>query len=408
LLYFGGVCQQSLLMAWQQARGARMVRFHPESPEITQSALSKLRFVADVRKQMHAALSKGNRAAYEADIAPQHSQDGTQAERRAALRIAMEAHPFYRGWSSMLLSSQDLMWRLVGQSVDHDAERMASRLNSLSNAAKGSVTLDPELQGPAYLVDADVHRMPGGYMGAGREAEMRAGALYDLGGAIYQLGIGNKAGGLLNDSRGRTLVAHLRTRFPQIDPARILDMGCGVGHNTVPLAAAFPQAKVFGIDVGAPLLRYAHLRAEGLGHEVHFVQDNAEHTRFEDASFDLVVSQIILHETSSAATQRIIGESRRLLRPGGVAVHLEVPLRAEDGDDFDQVMWLWEQHYNAEPNIAGVMDDDLAGMMQQAGFAEVMLGYQGIPPAGSDESAFTARKTSKSFAFWLVVSGIAA
>jgi ubiquinone/menaquinone biosynthesis C-methylase UbiE len=385
-----------------------MVRFHPESPEITQSALSKLRFVADVRKQMHAALSKGNRAAYEADIAPRHSQDGTQAERRAALRTAMEAHPFYRGWSSMLLSSQDLMWRLVGQSVDHDAERMASRLNSLSHGAKGSVTLDPDLQGPAYLVESDVHRMPGGYMGAGREAEMRAGALYDLGGAIYQLGIGNKAGGLLNDSRGRTLAAHLRTRFPQIDPARILDMGCGVGHNTVPLAAAFPRAKVFGIDVGAPLLRYAHLRAEGLGHEVHFVQDNAEHTRFEDASFDLVVSQIILHETSSAATARIIAESRRLLRPGGVAVHLEVPLRAEDGDDFDQVMWLWEQHYNAEPNIAGVMDDDLAGIMRQAGFAEVMLGYQGIPAAGSEQSAFTATKTSKSFAFWLVVSGIAA
>jgi ubiquinone/menaquinone biosynthesis C-methylase UbiE len=141
---------------------------------------------------------------------------------------------------------------------------------------------------------------------------------------------------------------------------------------------------------------------------VHFVQDNAEHTRFEDASFDLVVSQIVLHETSSAATRRIIAESRRLLRPGGVAIHLEVPLRAEDGDDFDQVMWLWEQHYNAEPNIAGVMDDDLAGIMRQSGFADVMLGYQGIPASGSDQSDFTPKKTSKNFAFWLIVSGIAA
>jgi SAM-dependent methyltransferase len=284
---------------------------------------------------------------------------------------------------------------------------MRLRLKALGNQARGSVTLDPDLDGPDYVVRADVHRMPGGYMGTGGDEDMQAGALYDLGGAIYQLGIGNKAGGLLNDSRGRTVVAHLRTRFPDLAPSRILDMGCGVGHNTVPLAAAFPDARVTGIDVGAPLLRYAHLRAEGLGHAVHFMQDNAEHTKFEDGSFDLVVSQIMLHETSSAASARIIAESRRLLRPGGVAIHLEVPLRAEEGDDFDQVMWLWEQHYNAEPNIAGVMDDDLAGMAGAAGFSDVMLGYQAIPPNGQEHSAFTPRKTSKGFGFWLVFSGVA-
>jgi len=389
-------------------QGSRMTRFHPESPEITQDSLSRLRFIADFRKQMHASLSKGNRAAYQADIAPSLEAAESVVERRRAVREGLERHPYFRGWSSMLLASQDLMWRVVGQSVAPDTERMTNRLKALGNQARGSVTLHPELDGPDYVVGADVHRMPGGYMGRGGENDMQAGALYDLGGAIYQLGIGNKAGGLLNDSRGRTVVAHLRSRFPDLAPLRILDMGCGVGHNTVPLAAAFPEARVTGIDVGAPLLRYAHLRAEGLGRPVHFVQDNAEHTRFEDASFDLVVSQIMLHETSSAAAARIIAESRRLLRPGGVAIHLEVPLRAEEGDDFDQVMWLWEQHYNAEPNIAGVMDDDLAGMAKAAGFADIRLGYQAIPAPGSDQSAFTPQKTSKGFAFWLVLSGVAA
>ncbi len=384
-----------------------MTRFHPESPDIAEESLSRLRFIADFRKQMHASLAAANRAAYEADIAPSVDAAAPVAARRAAVREALEQHPYFRGWSSMLLASQDLMWHAVGQSVAHDTERMKLRLKAMGNQARGSVTLDPQLAGPDYVVQADVHRMPGGYMGEGGDDDMQAGALYDLGGAIYQLGIGNKAGGLLNDSRGRTLVAHLRTRFPDLAPARILDMGCGVGHNTVPLAAAFPYASVTGIDVGAPLLRYAHLRAEGLGHAVHFVQANAEQTKFEDASFDLVVSQIMLHETSSAASARIIAESRRLLRRGGVAVHLEVPLRAEEGDDFDQVMWLWEQHYNAEPNISGVMDDNLASMARAAGFSDVALGYQAIPAAGSEQSAFTPRRTSKGFGFWLVLSGVA-
>jgi SAM-dependent methyltransferase len=257
------------------------------------------------------------------------------------------------------------------------------------------------------MAAADTHRMPGGYMADGAADDMNAGALYDLGGAVYQFGVGNMAGGLLNDSRGRTLLAHLAHRFPDFAPGRILDMGCGVGQNTVPIAAGFAGAEVFGIDVGAALLRYAHLRAEGLGVPIHFIQDNAEHTGFAEGSFDLVVSQIILHETSPAATAAIIRESRRLLRPGGIAVHLEVPLRAGNGDDFYNTMMLWEEYYNAEPNISGVMDEDLAGIARAAGFGEVVLGYQAIPAAGAKTSAFSEQAGAKGFGQWLVLSGVA-
>jgi SAM-dependent methyltransferase len=383
-----------------------MTRFHPESPDVSREHLAKLRFVADFRKQLH-AMAGGNRAAYEADVAGQVLH-GDRDARRAAIRDAMEQQPFFQGWSSLLRSSQDLMWGVIGQAVDADRERMALRLRSISNVAQGSLDLDPKLEAPSYLTEGDTHRMPGGYMSTRGDDDLRAGALYDLGGAIYQLGIGNAVGGLLNDSRGRTLVAHLHARFPALDPSRILDLGCGVGHNTVPLAAAFPQAETFGVDIGAALLRYAHLRAEGLGRPIRFVQDNAEHTRFPDGHFDLVVTQIVLHETSPKAMAQIIRESRRLLAPGGVAVHLEVPLRAEPGDDFQQVMSLWEQYYNIEPNIAAVIDTDLAALARDAGLQDVQMGYQTIPAAGVRESRFALERTPGPFAQWLVVSGQAA
>jgi SAM-dependent methyltransferase len=385
-----------------------MTRFHPESPDVSQEDLSRLRFVADFRKTLHASLAKGNRAVFETEVAAGVPMEADLSQRREAIRQGMEAQPYFRGWSSMLRSSQDLMWDLVGQAVDAQLPHMAVRLKSMSNVAVGALTLAPDQEQPAYITDADIHRMPGGYAADGDEADMRSGALYDLGGAIYQLGVGNKAGGLLNDSRGRTLVAHLNTRFPGFEPRRILDMGCGVGHNTIPLAAAFPEAETIGIDVGAALLRYAHLRAEGLGQAVHFIQDNAEHTRFEDASFDLVVSQIVLHETSPTATARIFAETRRLLQPGGVFVHLEVPLRADQGDDFHQFMSLWEEYYNLEPNISGVMDDDLAGLASSVGLTEVQMGYQSIPAPGSRQSAYGPDRNLSQFAQWLVVSGRAA
>jgi ubiquinone/menaquinone biosynthesis C-methylase UbiE len=384
-----------------------MPQFHPESPNISADSLTRLRFVADFRKQLHANLSKGNRGLYERHLAGHLPPDMPREQRRERLRASMEAQPFYQGWSSMLRGSQDLMWRLVDNAVEADRDRLTSRLQAMAHNAQGSVRLNPDLHGPAYITAADTHRMPGGYMADGAPDDLRAGALYDLGGAVYQFGVGNISGGLLNDSRGRTVLAHLATRFPDFTPLRILDMGCGVGHNTVPIATGFPDAEVFGIDVGAALLRYAHLRAEGLNARVRFIQDNAEHTAFEAGSFDLVVSQIILHETSPEATAAIIRESRRLLRPGGIVLHLEVPLRAENGDDFYNMMMLWEEYYNAEPNISGVMDGDLAGMARAAGFGDVMLGYQAIPAAGTRISTYSEQPGAKAFGQWLVLSGVA-
>jgi ubiquinone/menaquinone biosynthesis C-methylase UbiE len=222
------------------------------------------------------------------------------------------------------------------------------------------------------------------------------------------LGRSNTAGGLLNDSRGHTVVAHLATRFPDFAPTRILDMGCNVGHNTLPLAKAFPAAETVGIDVGAALLRYAHLRAEGLGVPVHFIQANAESTGFADASFDLVVSQIVLHETTPDAMVKIFHESRRLLRPGGVAVHLEIPFQAVEANEFEKFIWLWEQYYNSEPNISGVVNGDLAGLAKSAQFQEVNLGYQDIPQAGGKVSRLHARPRRGALTQWLIVSGVAA
>ncbi|MCL6753034.1 methyltransferase domain-containing protein [Nostoc sp. CCCryo 231-06] len=60
-----------------------------------------------------------------------------------------------------------------------------------------------------------------------------------------------------------------------------------IGNSTLPYVDGFPDAEVHAIDVGAPMLRYAHARAESLGKRVHFSQQNAEQTNFPDESFDL-------------------------------------------------------------------------------------------------------------------------
>ena len=98
---------------------------------------------------------------------------------------------------------------------------------------------------------------------------------------------------------------------------RILDLGCSCGQTTVALKRRFPDAEVWGIDVGGPMLHYAHMRATELGVDVNFRQALAEATGFPDGYFDMVVSYILLHEVPNVKNTEIMKEISRLLRSGG-------------------------------------------------------------------------------------------
>jgi len=317
-----------------------------------------------------------------------------------ALRERMGHHESFSTWLSLKRESQRQLWYTVAASV----ERQAPELEALAaiDAPLGSVRTDPDFAVPEYITRGDIHLMPGG--NAHDDGSILQGALMDRGGAVYMLG---RNGGMLNDLRGQTAMAHVLTRWPDMHPRRILDMGCGIGTSTVPAATCFPEAEIHGIDVGASMLRYALARAEHLGACVHFSQQSAERTDFADGSFDLVFSCVMFHETSQAATMAIIAESRRLLRPGGVAVHLEVPLLHDNSDAWVELSGELEAQYNNEPNWRGALSSDYRSLFEAAGFSAVETGYQATSPAARKGPFRYSPQSEGVFRSWFVVSGIA-
>jgi ubiquinone/menaquinone biosynthesis C-methylase UbiE len=145
-------------------------------------------------------------------------------------------------------------------------------------------------------------------------------------------------------------------------------MGCSAGSASVPYADAFPDAEVHAIDVGAGMLRYAHARAESLGVAVHFHQMDVGATRFEDESFDLIVSHNLMHEISAPTRRAMLRESRRLLRPGGVCVHQDVPLRFAGLSEFKKFEASWDTLNNNEPYWEVYANADLLPELLAAGF----------------------------------------
>jgi len=73
----------------------------------------------------------------------------------------------------------------------------------------------------------------------------------------------------------------------------VLEIGCGTGATTVPLAeAAGPHGRVVGVDISEPMLAGARQRLadSGLGN-IALVQADAQVHRLEAGGFDLIVSR---------------------------------------------------------------------------------------------------------------------
>jgi len=98
------------------------------------------------------------------------------------------------------------------------------------------------------------------------------------------------------------------------------------------------------------------------------MQMNGEHTSFEDESFDMVYTSIFVHETSRAALQNIINEAHRLLKPGGLTFHMDLPPYTDEMPLFEQAMRDWDAFYNNEPFWTTLHDLDVLDMHEQAGF----------------------------------------
>jgi ubiquinone/menaquinone biosynthesis C-methylase UbiE len=353
---------------------------HALMPQATHDEQALESFLVDMRMHLMQDMDPLDRRLCNEVVAPRvASRLGRTPTQSSEVREAMEAEPYHQVWLTLQRLYQDMLWQAIGESVDRQYEDLAAARDQI-HEPRGSLRLDPELAVPRYIAAFDHHRMAGSYHAEGRDDDLRPGAMYDRYSSTYHVW---RNGGWKNDGRGHTLASHIISCYPDLKVRRLLDLGCAVGHTTVALQEDFPEAEVHAIDIAAPMLRYAHARAEHIGAPIHFSQQNAEHTDYPDGHFDLVVSAVTLHETSAAAVRRIFRESHRLLRPGGVMVHLEVPARYDQLGLWEQVRADFESHYNNEPFMAGVGRLDFARIATEAGFApsNVMTGFRSYTPA---------------------------
>lgn len=296
---------------------------------------------------------------------------------RHDIRKAMVVDPYFHSYASTNRVAQELIWESVLSPILRSAGAINDTAGTASANANAPLETTEDFKVPRYVSAIDIHCMPGGYAPAATADSVTAGALYDRGVYLYSMGMM----GSDNDDMGRSVCNFIKRQMPDFAPTDILDMGCTVGHSTLPYKEEFPEAKITGIDVSAPCVRYAHARAQKMDQDVAFMQRNAEATDFPDASFDLVVSHILLHETSSKAMPAIFRECFRLLKPGGIMIHADLPPFEKMGP-FMQFILDNETYYNNEPFWGAMRQMDQIGLATDAGFAREDVRFDSAPMAG--------------------------
>lgn len=106
----------------------------------------------------------------------------------------------------------------------------------------------------------------------------------------------------------------------------VLDLGCGRGAILLMAAGHLPHGRATGVDIwsskdqsgNAMDVAMRNAQAEGVADRVELRTADMRELPFADASFDLVISNVAIHNIGEAAGRdRAIDEAWRVLRPGG-------------------------------------------------------------------------------------------
>jgi ubiquinone/menaquinone biosynthesis C-methylase UbiE len=118
----------------------------------------------------------------------------------------------------------------------------------------------------------------------------------------------------------------------------VLDMGCGTGRFTVPLAKR--AAAVTGLDISSQMLSVNQEKLSRCGLQATLREGDMTALPFPDASFDVVVSMLALMHIPVQDRQVVFHEAARVLKPGGrllIGVKNAVFERLFSGDRFATV-----------------------------------------------------------------------
>ncbi len=145
----------------------------------------------------------------------------------------------------------------------------------------------------------------------------------------------------------------------------LIDIACGNGRFLEKLLGIWPRLGVTGLDLSPSYTEAARARLAPWP-QADIVHDAAEAMPLEDERFDLAVSIFLFHELPPNIRPKVLAETARILKPGGLFV-LADSLQFGDRPGLDGILEYFPHGFH-EPYYKGYLDWDLEAALMAAGF----------------------------------------
>ena len=149
----------------------------------------------------------------------------------------------------------------------------------------------------------------------------------------------------------------------------VLDVGCGTGSLAlVAKRQVGPNGRVAGIDGSPEMIDRARRKATKAKADISFEVAPAQALPFDDGSFDVVLSTLMLHHLPRPSREQLGREIRRVLKPGGRV--LAVDFARSNKKPRGIINWIHARHGATSPA-------DMAAPLTDAGLEIIRSGLVG-------------------------------
>jgi ubiquinone/menaquinone biosynthesis C-methylase UbiE len=138
--------------------------------------------------------------------------------------------------------------------------------------------------------------------------------------------------------------------------ARLLDLACGTGSFLHEVKENYPRLHVTGLDLSPHYLTVAR-RVLASWSRTRLVEGAAEAMPFADREFEIVTCIYLFHELPPRVRRAVVGEIRRVLKPGGTLILVD-SLQTGDEPDYDAMLEAFPVGFH-EPYYASYLREDL-------------------------------------------------
>ncbi|MDX2221448.1 MAG: class I SAM-dependent methyltransferase, partial [Rhodospirillaceae bacterium] len=233
-------------------------------------------------------------------------------------------------------TTQQIMWKAIQDEYHAHADQYLDELDRAAKQGPGTLQVRKDLHIPKFA-SYEIHLQPGGYVG-----DAFAGYIY-----YHGLNVEFADGNYHDELQGNRAATVPVPADGKV--RRVLDQGCSSGQLVQQLKKRFPEAEAWGNDIGAPMLRFAHMRSVDLGVETHYAHELCEQSQFPDNHFDIITNFLLYHEVPEAIGRAIIHEAWRTLRPGGIWYPMDIYTTGNPPTSAYSKFSSWYNHrWNAE------------------------------------------------------------